>query len=77
MYENGKKCNKSVNNEFKIMRESLFNYFFNSLFWYNEFTEVREDSLHFDSVMNLIHYELISVTWSIRETSKTEISFKL
>ena len=64
MYENGKKCNKSVNNEFKIMRESLFNYFFNSLFWYNEFTEVREDSLHFDSVMNLIHYELISVTWA-------------
>ena len=43
MYENGKKCNESVNNEFKIMRESLFNYFYNSLFWYNEFTEVRED----------------------------------
>ena len=38
--------------------------FFNSLFWYNEFTEVRPDSVHVDSIMNPTHYESISVTWA-------------
>ena len=38
--------------------------FFNSLFWYNEFTEVRKDSLHFDLIMNHSYYESISVTWA-------------
>ena len=33
--------------------------FFNSLVWYNEFTEARQDSLHFDSIMNPTHYESI------------------
>ena len=50
--------------------------FFNSLFWYNEFTEVRQDSLHFDSIMNLIHYEATSATWAINIfmlTKKTSI----
>ena len=42
----------------------MFNYFFNLLFRNNEFTEVRQDLLHFDSIMNLIHYESISVTWA-------------
>ena len=79
-----RKCNESVNNEFKIIwkRDSLhqimrvskkwswlavfmFVYlFFNSLFWYNEFTEARKDSLHFDSIMNPTHYESINVTWT-------------
>ena len=31
---------------------------------YNEFTEVRLSSLHFDSIINLTHYESISVTWA-------------
>ena len=39
------------------------------LFWYNEFTEVRQDSLHFDSIMSPIHYESISGTWVIPERS--------
>ena len=26
--------------------------------------EVRHDSLHFDSIMNLFHYESISVIWT-------------
>ena len=30
----------------------------------NEFTEVRQDLLHFDSIMNPTHYESISVTWA-------------
>ena len=34
------------------------------LFWYNEFTEVRQGSLHFDSIMNPTHYESISVIWA-------------
>ena len=43
----------------------MFVYFFNSLFQYNEFTEVRQDSLNFDLIMNPTHYESISVTWNI------------
>ena len=38
--------------------------FFNSLFSHNEFTEVRQDWLHFNSIMNPTHYESISVTWA-------------
>ena len=38
--------------------------FFYSLFWYNDFTEVWQDSSHFDLVMNPTHYESISVTWA-------------
>ena len=41
-------------------------HFFSLLFSYNEFTEVRLGSLHFDSIMNLTHYESISVTWAIK-----------
>ena len=52
-------------NETNSPYSCLFNYFFNSLFWYNEFAEVRQDSLHFDSIMKPIHYESISVTWAI------------
>ena len=37
----------------------------NEYFWYNEFTEVRQLSLHFYSIMNPTHYESISVTWAI------------
>ena len=29
-----------------------------------KFTEVRQESLHFDSTMDLIHYESISVAWA-------------
>ena len=36
--------------------------FYNSLFWYNEFTEGRQDPLHFDSIMNPTLYESLSVT---------------
>ena len=32
-------------------------WFFDSLFWYNEFTEVGQDSWHFDSIMNPSHYK--------------------
>ena len=46
------------------MYSCLFNYFFNSLLWYNEFTEVRQNPLHFDSIINPTHYESISVTWA-------------
>ena len=35
--------------------------FFNSLFWNNEFTKVRQDSLNFESIMNPTHYELITI----------------
>ena len=42
----------------------MFNCFSNSLFQYNEFNEARQDSLHFDSIMNRTHYELICVTWA-------------
>ena len=38
--------------------------FLNLLFCFNEFTEVREDSLDFDSIINCTHYESISVTWA-------------
>ena len=38
---------------------------FNSLFWYNEFTEVKQDSLHFDSIMNPTHYEYQSISVTI------------
>ena len=34
----------------------------------NEFTVVRQDPLHFDSIMNRTHYESISVTWTNHET---------
>ena len=53
MCKNGRKCNESVNNVFKIMREN------NSLHQI-----VRQDSLHFDSIMNPIN-ESVSVTWAI------------
>ena len=38
----------------------LFNYSLIHLFWYNEFTEVRQDLL-----MNQTHYDPISATWAI------------
>ena len=37
----------------------------NEYFWYNEFTEVRQLSVHFYSIMNPTNYESISVTWAI------------
>ena len=43
------------------------------LFWYNEFTEVRQGSLHFDSIMNHTHYEPISVTWAILVVTETKL----
>ena len=46
----------------KITHGINFCLFFNSLFWHNV---VRQDLSHFDSVMNPIYYELISVTWAI------------
>ena len=30
----------------------------------SEFTEVRQESLHFDSIMNPARYESISATWA-------------
>ena len=44
--------------------------FFNSLFQYNEFTEIRQDSLNFDLIMNPTHYESISVAWAIQTDLK-------
>ena len=53
-------ANKDTNSPYS----HLLSYFLNSLFWYNSFAEVRQDSLHFDSIMSLTHYESISVTWA-------------
>ena len=53
-------ANKDTNSPYS----HLLSYFLNSLFWYNSFAKVRQDSLHFDSIMSLTHYESISVTWA-------------
>ena len=39
---------------------------FSFIIWYHEFTEVRQELLHFDSIMNSTHYESISVTWAVQ-----------
>ena len=51
----------------------LFNYF-NSLFRYNKFTELRQNLLHFDSIMNLIHYESINVIWA-NDSDKIDVDY--
>ena len=48
--------------------------FLNSLNNVNEFTKVRQDLLHFDSIMNLIYYELTSVTCA-NDFSKHQLDF--
>ena len=44
------------------------------LIHYFEFTKVRQDCLHFDSIMNPAHYKSISVTWAI-VTERSSHSF--
>ena len=47
----------------------MFNQFFISLFWYNEFTVVRQDALHFDSIMNpksKVWFGLLPNVWRIK-----------
>ena len=39
---------------------------FSFIIWYHELTEVRQELLHFDSIMNSTHYESISVTWAVQ-----------
>ena len=63
----------SLHQIMRAIKQSLYNtpysclldFFFDLLFWYNVFTEIRQDSLHFDSLMNPSHYESISVTWAV------------